>query len=222
MIQRYIFNAIQNGLAALAADPSILDDIFCNIYGLGSDEVAGIKTYFANTTINLQQGYAHVDAKMPLLAIVMAQEQMSDFFLGDAAGISDAPMGSDTFGADETGAVWESNYQVLCYAEHPDVVSYLYEVVKSALLVNDDYLVDNGVMEPILSGMDLVPDPRYLPEHLFCRVLGLRCKRAFIRVDKNSKFGKAFKITGMFVPANSPYDNGGVKTLVTPYDGTSE
>jgi hypothetical protein len=223
VIQRYIFTAVSNQLAAMASDPTLFDDLFAYTWGLSATEVAGIKSYFAAHPIRVQHGYAVAEVNPPLIAITLQAESQSDFFEGDAAGFTTtAPAGwagfaasaDGAYGAQVEGAIWEYSYRILCISENIDVTSYMYEMVKAALLGAKEYFIAQGIMLPSYTGMDLAPDPRYTPENLFTRVLGMRCKRVFSIVDRSSALGRAYKVSGAAIPAASPNDNGGVTTGV--------
>ena len=75
-----------------------------------------------------------------------------------------------------------------------------------------------------ISGGDMAPDPRYMPEHLFVRQIKFGCNREFLRTDLATLRQKAFTVSGIHVDSSgSPSDVGDVKTLITTYgvdDGT--
>lgn len=215
MIERILYLVLENVLKALREDQTLIDEVFSRIYQLEKDEVAGIKRLFAKP-IEIRQGYAHADATMPMFTIILAGEQQSDFVIGDSAGMTQGLQPFDpAFGCDQIASIWDQNFQILCYSENPDQTRYMYEAARSAFLVNRTFLAQNGLLDPAMSGMDLTPDPRYLPDHLFCRVLSIRTKSEFVLVDYNSRAGRAFQITGLAVDPASPNSNGGVPTDVT-------
>lgn len=224
MIQRYIFTCLNHGLSAMAADETLFDDLFSDTWGLGATEVAGIKAYFAAHPIRVQHGFGLAEITPPLMAITLQAESQSDFFLGDATGVDTDPpaswqqydpQGNLRYGAIEQGALWEYSYRILCISENIDVTSYMYEMAKASLLAGKQYLISQGVIAPTYTGMDLAPDPRYTPENLFTRSLGVRCKRPFVLTDRSSALGRAYKVSGLAIPPASPQDNGGVPTSVT-------
>jgi len=164
----------------------------------------------------VHHGYARQDHDFPLYAIVLADEHEDEHFIGDDAGMvtdTDDP----NFGADCLSVIWEHNYQVLCYAEHPDVTTYIYEVAKSVIFTGEEELAGAGVIHLHSSGMDLAPDPRYIPEHLFVRQLNLQIKREFLRVVRSSRLGKAFKVSGIHVDKSGSPSEVTVNTNITTY-----
>jgi hypothetical protein len=217
MIQRYLYTALVNGLEAIRRDPSILDELFEDLYELDSTEMTAIRKWFADKPPSVYHGYARADYKFPLYTIVLQSEGEDKMMIGDEADqITDS--GDPDFGADAYAALWRHTYHILCYSEHPDATLYMYEVVKAIILRSHDYFIQRDLWGIQVSGMDIHVDPKYIPEYLFVRQLVFSCEREFRQVDKASRKGKAFKIGGLFVDkSGSPSDVGEVKTLVYPY-----
>ena len=214
MLQRLIYKRLKEGIDIILAKPKILEQLFGELFELDSSEVDKIKTAFQTKTPNVIHGYARTDSDFPLYSIVLGNEMETDHYLSDDAGMIDDPQDPD-FGADRLSSLWDSTFQILCYTEHPDLTTYYYEIAKSIFITADFY--SWGVLEYHFSGMDLAPDPRYIPEHLFVRQITFKAKYEFERVDFDSKLNKAFKVAGIHVDkSGSPSDVGGVKTLVKP------
>ena len=218
MIQRSLYKAIEAGFNAIQDDPEILDDVFGpRGYGLDATEIKAIKVFFKAKPPSVAQGYSRTNHTMPLVTIILGDESEAEHVIGDDAGMIDDPEDPD-FGADCVTAIWQHKYPLLVYSEHPDVTTYVYEVVKSIMLTSESIFADAGIFFTDLSGMDLMPDSKYIPDDLFVRQLTLSCKREFLRVIRDSKLGKAFKVGGIFVDkSGSSGDVGGVKTLLTTY-----
>lgn len=220
MIQRFIFQILTQMLAAMRTDPTLYSDLFSTTWGLSDAEVAGIVSYFAQHPIRVQHGFSNAEISPPLMSITLQAESQSEHILGDLAGINTTPpvgwKGGSTaqYGAYMEGAIWEYSYRILCISENLDVTSYMYEMAKAALVLGRDSLIKQGVIMPTYTGMDLAPDPRYIPENLFARVLGVRCQRPFILTDRASALGRAFNVSGLAIPPASANDNGGVAANV--------
>jgi len=218
MIQRAIYNALKLGFEGLAAEPEALEDIFGERgYGLAATEIEAIKTVLDSDPVNITHGYARSDQKFPLVAIILASDDDDEHWLGDVAGQIDDEEDPD-FGADLLSSTWKHVFDLLIYAEHPDVTLYVYEIVKSIILTSEPQFADAGVFFRHLSGRDLAPDPRYVPEHLFVRKLALSCKSEFMRVDRDSKLGKVFRVDGIFIDTDrGSSEVGDVETNLVPY-----
>lgn len=220
MLQRLIYTRLSEGIEIIKNDPGILDQLFGDLFELGSTEIATIKTALQTHPPKVIHGYARSDSEFPLYSIVLGNEIETDHYLSDDAGMIDDREDPD-FGADRLSSLWDSTYQILCYTEHPDLTTYYYEIAKSIFITADFY--SWGVLEYHFSGMDLAPDPRYIPEHLFVRQITFRAKYEFERVDFASKLGKAFRVAGIHVDkSGSPRDVGPVKTLVQPSGSLGE
>jgi hypothetical protein len=214
MIERFLYTTLKDGIQAMLDDLAILDDLFVDLYELEQSEVDKIKEVFTEDPPGVIHSYARTETSIPVFSIVLESENESEHFLGDDAGMIDDPEDPD-FGADCKSTIWDHKYQILCYTEHPDLTLYYYEMAKSIFLTAD--LSSYGLFMTHLSGADLMPDPRYIPEHLFVRRLSFECSREFLRLDRGSKLGKAFRVRGIHVDkSGSPSDVGGVKTLVDP------
>lgn len=217
MIQRYIFTALQQGLAAIAVDPSILDELFTNLYALDSAELVAIKKFFVDTPPTLYHGFARTDYQFPLYSVVLKKEGETNLFVGDEAGMVTDTLDSE-FGSDVHAAVWKHQYDILCVAKHPDACLYLYEVAKAIILEAYPYFIGQNLWAIKVAGSDLHPESDYLPAYLFTRVMTFECEHEFNQIIKGSRLGKAFRVTGIFGSEGGTLDEvGGVKTLVTPY-----
>lgn len=217
MIHRHIHNILTSGIGVIKADSTILDDLFCDNYSLTKVELASVKTYFMNKGLNVINGYPRSDSIYPLVAIILSEDSEVETFLNDEA----APIfeeDSPYFHMDLKSSIWEYTYQLLVLTEHPDITAYYYEIIKSILLLGYELLVDLGCYDFNLSGGELAPDPRYIPEQFFARQLTFRLRAEFQRYDKDSKYKKAFKIEGIHIDKTaSNYDTGDVETNVKPY-----
>ncbi len=228
MIQRFLFDALKDGIAQITADLTLLDQIFEEVYELEASEIAAIKAFWTNADgkaglgpPTLRHGYAPRDTVIPIYSIILSSENEALTWLNNDSGQVEDPEDVD-FGADLKGSIWNHRYDILVYHEHPDVVTYLYEIAKSILLVSMDFFSDKGLFDIDLGGSDLTPpEMTYIPEHLFARKLSFAAQRCFTRIDRDSRDGKAFKVGGMHVEGGSDSDVGGVKTLITTADDAS-
>lgn len=217
MIHRHIFDVLTAGFLAYKTDPTLVEDLFTENYGIDTTEFTAIKKYFLANPPSIVNGYARMDTSFPAIAIVLMRENESQNFLGDSGGQTDED-DAEGIGIDIESAIWEYVYSLLVYTIHPDVSSYYYELTKSIMLAGLKYLTEEGCFEYHISGADLAPDPRYIPEHLFVRQLEFRCQREFQRLVRESRLSKAFRVAGLHIDSSgSPSDVGDVKTLVTVY-----
>jgi len=217
MIERYLFTALKDGVAYVTAHPEILDALFRDYYELEITEVEAIKRIWAEQPINIIHGYPRVDGKFPQASIVLSSENEAQTYLGDVAGQVDEP-GDPADGADLRSAIWQHQYAIMVVTENPDLTLYYYQILKSVLLAAASYFITQGMFAMQVGGQDLVPDPAYLPEHLWVRQITFGCQSEFIRLDLESLTGKTWQIGGIHVDSTgSPRDVGGVKTLVTTY-----
>ena len=212
MIQRLLYQVISTGIDTITADPTLLNTILRN-YDLSADELKQIRDLWVAKPPHVKHHYARKDDDFPLYSIVLANESEVELYLGDDAGIIDDE-DDELDGANKAGAIWEHAYQVLCYTGNAEHTIYNYEVVKTFLSAAP--LIEAGLHGYRLSGADLMPDLRYIPAHLFARVLTLTARSEYEQVDADSRFQRAFRVAGIHVDKNAGTgDVGGVKTLVT-------
>jgi hypothetical protein len=217
MIHRYIHAILETGIAAYRTDQQLVDDLFAELYELEDTEVRAVKTYFEENGLNVYNGYPRLNAKPPFVSIILAQEGEAETYLGDYAGMITED-GHALYGAEVEGSVWNHVYHMPVVAGHPDVTSYMFEMVKTVMLAGLRFLIEQDCFQFSFQGHDLAPDPRYIPERFFVRQLVFSCKRQFARVDRDSRLTKAFEVAGIHIDSSgSPSDVGGVKTLVTTY-----
>lgn len=217
MIHRYIYNILKDGVQAITETPDILDELFQDNYELVSEEAEAIETYFLANGLNVYNGYPRKDTKFPSISIILGEENETEHFLNDSAGLitdEDSP----NYRAEIFASMWKHSYRLLVITEHPDVTAYYYEIVKFIMLAGQDILADDGCLDFHLSGSELSPDPKYLPEHLFARQLIFSCQREFQRINRNSRLFPIKSVEGIHVDSQgSPSDVGDVKTNVTTY-----
>lgn len=219
MIQRILYSALTSGLEYFQQNPDAYDNLFGDNFGLSAVEIAAIKQFFTEKPPKVFHGYARTDQTPPFIAIVLADEREVDSVLGDEAGIISDEEDPD-FGSDQYTALWSHTYHLLCIAEHPEAAQYVYEVAKTIILGAKPTFIPDGIYDSQVSGLELIPDPRYMPEHWFVRQLTFTCKRELLTVKKGTAAGRAWKVGGIHIDsAGSPSDVGGVKTLVKPVFG---
>lgn len=221
MIQRLIFDALEKGVDILVKDFSLLDDMFGGEeYGYSREEIEAVKTIFKTTPPYPVHGYAQRDHTFPLWAIMLAGEQETERALADETGFVDDPDDPEGMGTDIIGSIWDHNYAVLTYSLNADSCIYCYEAARAILmLARREWVNKFGYHNIRLSGADLAPDPRYLPEHMFIRQLTVSVSAEHSFPQPDSRFGRAWKVAGMHVDkSGSPSDVGGVKTLIYPVE----
>lgn len=218
MIHRLLHTILTAGVTTISNDITILNELFERNFALKDPEVDAVKEYFLAHPPEVINGYARKDSAFPLIAIVLANEGESQSFLADEAGPILDP-DSPYVNSDITSAIWAHTYNFLIYSDHPDITVYYYEIVKLILLGGLPVLIDDGCFEFELSGGDLSPDPKYLPEHLFGRQITFSCQREFQIVDRDSRLLKAFRLGGIYVDSSgSPSDSEVSKSNITTYE----
>lgn len=222
MIHRYLYTMITEAVENISDDVSVLDGLFQDNFVLSDEELNTIKIYWKAHPPNIINGYPRSDSSFPLIAITLSGDRESEYYLNNDAGMI-TEEGNPYYHMDLQSTMWDYSYDLLIYTEHPDITAYYYTILKFIIIANSDVLRDLDVINIRLEGTELAPDPRYIPEHLFVHRMTFRCESEFIRIDKNSRWGKAFRVEGIHLDRDaSKRDIGNVKDNVTIYEEYNE
>lgn len=213
MIERLLYTLLENGLTEIQENPSLVDELFGpDCFELGINEVEAIKALLVRIPPTVQHGYPRKDADFPCYCIVLGSESEDMHFLGHSGGMV-AEEGDD-YGADIETSIWNHDFRIQVYTEHPDVTVYYYHLAKLIMLRDMNFFHDRGIHSIDLSGTELDPNMAQLPANLFVRQITVRAKRDFTTLVRSEK---AWAVTGLAVGGGSESDDTTVKTLVTPY-----
>lgn len=219
MIERLIYTALTQGIETITEDPYRIDQIFQKEHGLTETETEKIRGYFLEKPPKVIHGYARSDSDFPLFAITLGAENVTQQLVGDEGGMV-TTLGDPDFGADERVMFFDETFNILIYAQNPDVCLYYYQLCKVFLFLNLDFFKSCGLYNIRFSGSDMAPDPAWVPAGLFLRRFTMQASEEYKQIDPSTKLGKAFRVRGIHVDkAGAPGESvGGVKTLVRPID----
>lgn len=217
MIGRLVKKILEVGFAAIKVDPTLVEGHFLEEMGLSAEEVATVVQLLQEKPLAVKAGYARSNEDFPMLSVVLGQEGEERNVIGDDAGMIDDEEDED-YGADLKASFWSHNYSVLVYAEHPDVCEYVYEVAKLLLLqaVTAGLFLERDAFNLKLTGAELAPDSRWMPEHLFMRRLTVSCSRSLEWLDRTGRLGTILKVGGLHIAGGAKSDPLDVKALVKP------
>ena len=196
MVERILKNLLNQTTEDLVADPVEARRFFDAFFDttLGTEEIDSFLAYFINSPPRAQLGYARLGADLPILAIVLTDEDESDAFLGDYVGASED--GPNAF--EHTGAFFDATYTIFVYAENPDACAILYQYAKAIVHAGKAFLFSCGVISVKLSGGELAPDENYMPENMFVRALRVSAKHPFSAPRVKPFDPRRVKVTGIF------------------------
>lgn len=214
MIERILFNAIQNGIDGYTADPEEIVYIFNKIHGLQLTEAEAIRDLWKEKPPELHHGYARANSDFPAFHLVLTGENEDTHFLGEEP-MQFLDEGHEDHGAFVHGSIWKHTYNVLVYAQHPDVCLYMYQLLKAIFAAQDTYLKNCGVLRAHYSGSDMAPDQNWMPAGLFLRRFTIEALTEYNQVTPDAE-GRAWKVAGIHVDSSgAPGEFVGTKTLVT-------
>jgi hypothetical protein len=234
MVERLVFTAVEDGVRFLVQNPDVLVEFLVEEAGLHPDEATKVKDLYVATQgragieerpgPSVVHGYARADTAFPAYAITLGAESENQTFLGDEGAMDDDPE-SATYGADTFSAIFGYTVNIMVYAQHPDLVLYLYQLLKHALVTAFPLFKQEDLFDLKINGADMAPDPAWVPAGLFLRRLTLNCNRQYRQTQVNTALGRAWKIRGVHIDARGAVgeDVGGVQTQVTfPEDPADE
>ncbi len=166
---------IQDGVAALTANPGLLDDIWRK---LNADDIDRLKDFWAEHPPTTVTGFARRTDPFPLFAVTLASDDLEQPLLDDGEFLDtdlDGDGEEDEEGDEDTiqREVTRSAFRIWVFAESPDVCAAYYRVLRRILQVGKRRLESAGLLNPVLSGSELSPDPAYTPDNLFTRQVTL-------------------------------------------------
>ena len=194
MIHRFIHKALTEGLARFRTDPTLFNQLFVQLYGLSQSEVDAVRKRFLAHPPRIEHAFSPEAATLPCYSVVMGSEQQAQAVLGNSAGYFSTAI---TQTQPVFSTVWRHSYTILCYAQQPDLVEYLYEMAKASMYFQIDYFLQQSLMEISLGGQELMVEER-APERPFNRALTFSCAREFRFFTKDAP-RQPFSVDGVFV-----------------------
>jgi hypothetical protein len=80
---------------------------------------------------------------------------------------------------ERTGSQYRVSYQLLISGPNSEITLFLYALVKAIVIIQRDYLLQNGFLNVKMSGTDFVTKPEYLPTLAYSRALILEFEHSF-------------------------------------------
>lgn len=195
-VERILKELLNQTTGDLVADPTEARRFFDAWFDttLTTKELDSFVNYFIKSPPLAQLGYARLGADLPILAIVLTDENEDTPLLGDYVGGSED--GSE--GLEHTGTIFDATYTIFVYAENPDACAILYQYTKAVVHAGKTFLFSCGVIEASLSGGELAPDENYMPENMFVRALRVKAKHPFSSPRVKPFDPRRVQVTGIF------------------------
>lgn len=179
--ERIVRRLMQLGVDTITANPSMIDFILQgpnegdNGSGYTDADLAEVKASWARNKASVLIGYARTDSPFPVWAITLQGDNPATDFLGmggynetDAEILDGLGLGANPVEA-LAHVRTDTIFGILVYHEHPDMAAAHYRILRYILNVGRMFLIKNGLDSPAISGAELAPDPRYLPDALYVR-----------------------------------------------------
>jgi hypothetical protein len=172
LVERLILAIIRSEVSRLRQDEAELTRFFSHFFDplAGETEREKFVANFISQPPVTVLGYPRSTAEFPCFSVILESEEEDQNVLAEYVG--ETLEEEDTREpAEYLGAVFNHTYGIYVYAQHPDVVVYLYQFVKMVLFGAKPTLVEAGLIDIHFSGGELSPEEMYLPDNMFARVL---------------------------------------------------
>lgn len=152
-------------------------------------ELADVKALLTEKPLSVVHGFARRTKSFPVCAIVLMgdKEAGQERFLGDYTTVGENQYkDSDTDIAEIHTVSFDPVYHFMIYAQHPDLCSYYYYLVRHILMQSRRVLAYLGVDIPRYGGLDMRPDDNYLPEYIYIRTFTaqVRVRQSWVEDQK--------------------------------------
>lgn len=178
-VERLIYQAIRDGMAAYAADPAAFAR-FLVAGGLTEAEAAKGRQHITERPPLVIMGYPRQDAHVPCVAITVGGESVAADWIGEDVSDLDEDgeryIDEDGNPADMHGRRWQHNFDCYVYADNGDACAWYYQLLKFVAMQSRAWWQAQDLDEITLSGAELAPDPRLSPADIFVRRLSIACR----------------------------------------------
>jgi hypothetical protein len=177
--ERLLLAVLRSEVARLAADQAEATRFFSHIFDptMSAADRAKFVAKFVAEPPTTVLSYPRTSAEFPCFAVVLDSETEVQPLLGDHVGETVEGEDEDE-PAEYQGSIFEHVHAVYTYAEHPDIVAYLYQLSKLILLGAKPALMRSGLIDVSFAGGELSPEEMYLPDNMFARQLRVTSKSA--------------------------------------------
>jgi hypothetical protein len=189
MTERIVFSVVKTGLDFFKADPRRYETFLLRELRLDAAEARNARIYFEGGTTDkgdtvearpptLIHGYARTGGPFPCWAMTLGGEREVQSYLNEDGLPVDEDgnvfLDEDDEPADSKIRRVEYTFNIQVIADHPDICLYYYSLLKRCVLRQHGQFEDNDLNDPLISGAELAPDPRFLPHDVFIRQLTIQ------------------------------------------------
>jgi len=225
MIERQIYTALNEGLQFFKDDGARVEEFFVKHQQLTAAEAAKVRAFFELDPDSQNGGpptvihaYPRTVGPFPCYAIVLSGDPVQARYLGDDMGDLDYEGDDETDLDGETAQVIGQRLRVSLdlevYAQdNPDVCIWYYHLLRFIIVSSWEEFTNQGMDNIEISGRDIQPQQRFLPENFWVRQL-----RFSADVDEMAyeARGKGARLQGSLVEGSAEDDADEVRNIV-PY-----
>jgi len=231
MVERTLFEVIKAGLDWFVEDARRFARWLVQEQLIAEEEADNARIFFEGQPLadppvppkapTLVHGYARTGGPFPCVALTLGAEDIAQDYLGRDASMLDSE--GEYYVDPETGDIVDPHlrrlrytFNLLIHANHPDVCVWYYHLVKWVVMSSRAELEKRNVEDLSFSGRDMAPDPRYLPDDIFTRLLTVTVE-GDETWEEAIPAGFAQRVSGIFQDQTSDLTAAGETAGVTPY-----
>lgn len=173
MFERLLFTAIQDGVTEIAGEPRTLTRLFSDLRGLQLPEGESLMDVFRRQPPEVYHQRPIDNANFPAYVIILDSEREFQGFLADDGGVLAEDEIEGLGPAPVISQLYDATFHIQVVGRHADVVLAYYQALKYVLNRQRAFLLENGMLNLVMSGSDIMTAPTYLPAHMFVRRLTL-------------------------------------------------
>lgn len=168
---------IQRGLAAIAADTTLVNDLFIQFPAQYQTEAAG---YFTGRKVAVTVNWPREGLTLPVVSIInsASNEDPSQDAIGNIMGERDT-LDTDSSITQYEGIATQNTYSVFVQTKDPRETIYLCLAIKALFLLNVETMLTAGMQNIVIDESDLRFSEEMAPELQNPRVITLRCLTYF-------------------------------------------
>lgn len=184
MIERFIYDILQQRIAALAASRRLFRKTMSELGVESNDEINLVFDRFSANPPRVQHAYPRKDITPPIYAIILGRRRKAMQFIGEhghAATADEARvLGSERFeDTDVVSSIMAHNLKLWTVTDDPTYTIH-YEGLLSAMLdAATEEMTAFGLSDFTTTAGDISPMETYLPHHLFVRETIFECQVEF-------------------------------------------
>lgn len=171
-LELYIKELLTEELSEIRANPNIINKMFSLV---GDARIAEFKQFISSKPVTVGLSYPRNEqAELPTVRIFLNSEEQENMAIGDV--FETFYLEDEEMEEFQMGVLMNFNFRIELWGDNPELVTYLYYLIKFIILSNRKAFSEHGIINPTMTGGDLEPLPEYFPVFVWRKAVILRGK----------------------------------------------